>query len=207
MDELATLDIDLAVWIFAWLIWYLTYLEACYPGLLHSADLKQLFTVPVEVSLHNNSTCSANWFCMESAQVWKEYQICCHSLCSKLIAVFCTSVSGRDISTVQCSGVLSMVVHLSKQARLCWLWYMRLSLSWLLEAVCICQGYRLPALCAGPWLPAARWLLPSLRLESAELQQTEAEHLTPAHTTAVCTKEGPAQCFHVTRPSVHFHWL
>lgn len=29
MDELGTLDIDLAVWAFAWSIWCLTYLEAC----------------------------------------------------------------------------------------------------------------------------------------------------------------------------------
>lgn len=29
LDELATLDVDPAVWIFAWSISYLTYLEAC----------------------------------------------------------------------------------------------------------------------------------------------------------------------------------
>lgn len=83
----------------------------------------------------------------------------------------------------------------------------------LLGAVCICQGCWPPAICAAPLLthsclPPWEMCHPGhRRAQSWQLLETEAAHLTPAHTTTVCTKEELAQCLHVTRSSVHFHHL
>lgn len=102
---------------------------------------------------------------MESAQVWKEDQIRCHAafaLCvpSWLLPFSARQSQGELSAQLQRSavGILKVVLHLSKQARpelaLLGLSY-RDAPALLLEAVCICQGCWLLAICAGPLLPQA----------------------------------------------------
>lgn len=135
--------------------------------------------------------------------------LCVTSVCSKLvIAVFCTSVSGRVLS-----GGTQWGLHLNKQARPELPVLQGDTPALLLGAVSICQGCWPPAICAAPLLthsclPPWEMCHPGhWRAQSWQLLETEAAHLTPDHTTTVCTKEELAQCLHVTRSSVHFHHL